>query len=140
MTNNIESYLQLNPRNKLIISRDEIAGINYLDVGVKFSQILSEIPLEKHFAMNAKLELERLLDEATSTYENLHLSVLALKNPGILLEPDLKLDFPSLLDRYSKENALFLKWDGEVDGGKLYFLSREKGVKINIKNLSHLIV
>ncbi len=140
MNNQIESYLQLNPRNKIIISKGEVVDVKYLDVGSEFSEILMEITTEKHFALKAKIALESLLEKSTGPYENKSYSVLALKNLGILFEPDLKLDFLSLLDRQSKENALILKWDGEVDSGKLYFLSREKGVKINIKNLSHLII
>jgi len=52
----------------------------------------------------------------------------------------LKLDFFAILDKYSRSNLLFIKWEGEIDEENLYFLSKIKGEKINIKNLSYIAI
>jgi hypothetical protein len=64
--------------------------------------------------------------------------MLAISNIGILLEPELKQDFNRFLEKHSNSNILFVKWDGEFDQENLYFLSKENGFKIDIKNLSHI--
>jgi hypothetical protein len=65
---------------------------------------------------------------------------LSIENIGVLFEPELKLDFASLLDSYSQNNVLFVKWEGEIDAENIYFLTKEKGIKKNIKNLSHIVI
>jgi hypothetical protein len=57
-----------------------------------------------------------------------------------LFEPELKVDFNNLLEKYSNTNALFVKWEGVIDNENLYFLSKEKGIKININKLSHIAI
>ena len=64
----------------------------------------------------------------------------ALSNIGILIEPELKQDLTRLMEKHSNGNVLFIKWDGEIDQDNLYFLSKEKGIKINIKNLSQILI
>ena len=139
MINQIVNYLRLNPRNKIIISESEIDGVKYFDVGLEFAKVLIDFPPSKHFALKANMELGKLLDGAGFNFKD-HTPALAIKNIGVLLESELKIDFLSLLNTHSREKALFLKWDGEILGDDLYFLSRNKGNNINIENLSHIII
>jgi len=62
----------------------------------------------------------------------------AITNLGILFEKTLKFDFIHFLDAHSKNQTLFIYWEGEVDKNKLYFLSKNKGLQFDITNISHI--
>jgi hypothetical protein len=87
--------------------------------------------------MRVSSELDRILHAAISNHD-LFGKYLSIENLGVLFEPELKIDFNRLLDSYSQNNALFVKWDGEIDAESIYFLTKENGIKINIKNVSHI--
>jgi len=89
--------------------------------------------------MRVSSELDRILNAAISNHD-LFGKYLSIENLGILFEPELKIDFNRLLDSYSQNNALFVKWDGEIDSENIYFLTKENGIKINIKNVSHIAI
>jgi hypothetical protein len=89
--------------------------------------------------MKVSSELDRILNSAISNHD-LFGDYLSIDNLGILFEPELKIDFNRLLDRYSQNNVLFVKWDGDMDAESIYFLTKENGIKINIKNLSYIVL
>lgn len=133
------NYINSQSRNKIVLHSHDIPGIQPLDVGKELSH---EIKL---FASDAKVGMKSLFtinELFTSTIlDNLDYGkYIAIQNIGILLEPELKADFTQILDKYSSSNILFVKWEGEIENGNLYFLSKEKGQQINIKNLSHIVI
>lgn len=83
-------------------------------------------------AMRVSSELDRILNTAIS-YHNLFGSYLWIENIGVLFEPELKLDFTRMLDSYSQNNLLLVKWEGEIVSDNTYFLTKENGIKTNIK-------
>ena len=89
--------------------------------------------------MRAKEVLGNIFDSNLSDSDILG-KHLAIQNLGVLFEPELKIDFLSLIDKYSRTNALFMQWDGEIENDTLYFLTKEKGKKINIKNYGNYSV
>lgn len=133
----ITNYLKLGSRNKIVIYKECIIDIPYLNVGKSFSIELESIINDKHFALKAKTKLDILLMSTIVSDEN-YGKILAINNLGILFEKELKIDFLALIDKYSKDNCLFVQWDGELKGNDIYFLTKEKGIKINIENLSHI--
>ena len=110
-----------------------------VNVGVSLAHAILPIMGDKRFALKAKSVIEDIFNSALITH-SVYGKILALTNIGILLEPDLKLDFTSLLDRFSRDNTLFLHWEGEIIDGSLYFLSKENGIKIDIKKLSYIAI
>ena len=133
----ILSYLSTRSRNKIVIFRENIAGIELTNIGLLLSEAIFNLKNTDRLSIRATNELEGILQKATYDHAE-YGKILAITNIGILLEPDLKIDFMRLLDRYSQNNALFLHWEGDIDNEHLYFLSKENGIKIKIKNLSHL--
>lgn len=137
--NNITNYLQYQSRNKIIFYTHNIQGITPLNVGFGLSQKLksllndTKIGMKAHFIIDELFSYSIIEDGSLGKY-------LALQNLGILFEPELKTDFIQILDKYSSSNTLFVKWDGEIEDGILYFLTKEKGQKIDIKNLSHIVI
>ena len=139
MEEKIISYIKNQSRNKIVFCKEFIPDIQSLNVGSSISKLINNISKNERFALIAKSKLEELL--INSTTDNVKFGkVLFIYNLGILFEPELKLNFLALIDKYSKNNTLFILWDGEIENDNLYFLSKHKGEKINIKNLSHIII
>ena len=137
MKEKILPYLQGSSRNKLIISIEEITGIHYLNIGEVLSEFLNSRNVDTWHPIKIKDELHKILSE--SIVQNSEFGeVLSIKNVGILLERELQIDFLHFLEQYSLQTPLFLFWNGDFDENTLYFLSKDKGKKISIKNLSYI--
>lgn len=135
----ILSFANAQSRNKVVFHRQPIPDLQVTNVSVSLSELIYNFKEVKRLPMKASLLLEKLLNEAV--FQNEHLgNCLAIHNIGMLFEPELKLDFAQLLNNYSQNNLLFVKWEGEIDGENLYFLTKEKGIKTNIKHLSHIVI
>jgi hypothetical protein len=135
----ILSFLKTQSRNKVVFYKDNIIDIIALDLGTELSQILFNLNDLTKLPMKVSLELENMLNTATIDHE-IYGRLLAISNLGILFEPELKVDFNNLIEKYSNTNFLFVKWEGAIDNENLYFISKEKGIKININKLSHIAI
>lgn len=135
----ILSFLKTQSRNKIVFYRNSINDIPEIDLGTELSQVLFNLNDLTKLPMKVSLELENMLNTATIDHE-IYGRLLAISNLGILFEPELKVDFNNLLEKYSNTNVLFVKWEGAIDNENLYFLSKEKGIKININKLSHIAI
>ena len=136
---NITEYLDTQSRNKIIFCRETIPGIEPINVGFLLSEAIFNLKETDKISLRANQALETILQNATQNHP-LYRKILAIENIGILFEPELKINLAQLLDRHSQNNALFVHWKGEVDNEHLYFLTREHGVKTNIKNLSYIVL
>ncbi|MBP6236750.1 MAG: hypothetical protein KA536_11430 [Saprospiraceae bacterium] len=135
----IHNYIATQSRNKIVFYKDSINDISAVDVGTELSQAIYNMTDIKKLPMKISYELEKILNSSTVKLGDYGKS-LAISNVGILFEPELKVDFSSLIEKHSKTNVLFIKWEGEIDNDNLYFLSKENGIKIDIKNLSHIVI
>jgi hypothetical protein len=135
----IASFIKNNPRNKLVISSRELENFEYLDVGLELSKVLSLVDLDK-VSTNQLLEyFDGLVKD--HVFQNRDFGyVLALKNVGILFEPQLVLNFTTFVERTSQNVLVVLNWRGVVDGKKLYFLSKENGLKIDLDGLNIMTI
>ncbi|WP_410004879.1 hypothetical protein [Aequorivita nionensis] len=136
--NNIIQFVNTHPRNRLIIVPKDFIDVPYIDIGKSLSIKLRGVP-EESLPNNAVKFLDEIVDL------NLQYSVefgnyIAIENIGILLEKDLKIDIKNTLQKYSRDTALIVKWEGEIEESKLYFLSKEQGVEINLKDITHIIL
>lgn len=135
--NTILNFIKSTARNKLIIHKEKLPGIVSINLGFVFSKEIKSIPPQKHFGLIAKEKLNNLLYGHIHRHEILG-EYLAIENIGILFEPQLKIDLLSFLEYHSKNTSLFLMWPGDIEGDQLYFLTRQNGIEINLKNISHL--
>ncbi len=141
-TNNpniILSYLNTTARNKIIFFKDEIAGIVPTDLGNKIAGSISRIVDDKRLSFKAKIIIDDVLSSSLVKHET-YGKLIAISNIGILFEPDLKIDIINLFNSYSSGTPLFIKWEGEIDEGNLFFLSKQNGIKVELKNISHIII
>jgi hypothetical protein len=135
--NNILTYLRGSSRNKLIISFEELTGIHYLNIGEVLSEFLNSRNDDTWHPIKIKDELHKILAESIEQNSEFG-EILSIKNVGILLEEELQIDFLHFLEQYSLQTPLFLCWNGESDENTLFFISKEKGKKLSIKNLSYI--
>lgn len=133
----ILDYLKSNPRNKIVILKNPIDSLNTIDIGLEFAKQIQDLTSDNRFTLKAKSRLDELINNSIHKHQQFGDSI-SIKNLGILFEPSLKFDFYSFIDNLSKINSLFIQWEGETDNENLYFLTKSKGVKINIKNLSNI--
>lgn len=131
------SYIESFSRNKIVFYKEPLLDIIPTDVGKLLSQSLFNFDSEKRLPMKATEKIDKILSEAVFEHPNFG-KTLAIANVGILFELDLKQDFRRLIDSHSTNNLLLIEWDGEIENNVIYFLSKEKGIKINMNNLSHI--
>ncbi|MDD2475934.1 MAG: hypothetical protein PHI32_08500 [Dysgonamonadaceae bacterium] len=135
----VSSYIKSYSRNKIIFHKEGLSGINSIDVGKLLAQSLFNFENENRLPMRTTVELDKILSNAIFEHPNFG-KVLAIANVGILFESELKQNFYRIMDNYSTNNLLFIEWEGEIEDNAIYFLSKEKGIKININNLSHIAI
>lgn len=135
----ITTYLKSQSRNKVVLFKENIFDFKPINVGYILSQALYNLKGEDKLPMLVSRELNKILNASITDHSN-YGRMLAISNLGILLEPNLKQDINNLFEKYSNNNVLFVQWEGELDSDNLYFLTKEKGIIINIKNLSHIAI
>lgn len=135
----LDNYIKSQSRNKIVIYKHDDLVIDALDLGSKLSQEINSITSDHKLGMKSLIKMDELFTSSISNNSD-YGKYLAIHNLGILFEPELKIDFVHVLDKYSSSNILFVKWEGEIEDGILYFLTKEKGQKIDIKNLSHIVI
>lgn len=122
-----------------MIHQHPIEGIASTDVGLMLAKSLSDIEGDKKISSKAFAILEDILNSSKQNHI-LYGEILSIKNLGILLEPDLKFNLNYIFERFSNTNTLFIHWKGIIEEDYLYFLTKESGEKIDIKNLSHIVL
>lgn len=135
----ILDYLKSNSRNKIVIHINPIENIQTIDIGFEFTKHIQDLTDDYRFTLNAKSRLVELMNN-TIYIHPVYGNILAIRNLGILFEKDLKFNFINFIENFSKTIPIFIEWKGEYDVENLYFQSREKGIKLNIKNLSHIFL
>jgi hypothetical protein len=138
MIDTIKTYLAQERRNKLIIMRSlNDLSIEKIDIGKALSKELLGQQDSKYLAQIANEKIVKLLNSSIS-YDERFGKYLAISNIGILFEPDLKITVSQTFKNYSQNNVLFVEWPGWIENDTLFFLSKEKGIKLSLKDISFL--
>ena len=120
----------------LHLSREELPGISYIDIGRKLSIAISDLLIDSKLSLKAKSELSAILGFELEKNRKLNQNYIALKNIGILHEESLKIDFLHFIKQYSDDCTLVLKHEGEIIGNNFYF-NTKNGVVVNLKNITY---
>lgn len=139
INNNIDSYLKQQTRNKIVFHRDEIPDISSVNLGAQIAQLIRTYSTYDKISMKVSFELDNILNKAIK-HHDIYGKYLSIENLGILFEPELKINILRLLESHSQNNLLFVKWEGEIDSDNIYYLTKENGIKINLTNLSHIVL
>lgn len=134
----INSFIKKLPRNRLIILSKEISqDLSFVDMGVELSKAIEKQINHKQISMVVFDVLETIMQNSEKTHPEIE-KYTAISNLGILFEKPLKFDFIHFLDSHSKNQTLFIYWEGEVDKNQLFFLTKNKGLQFDISNISHI--
>lgn len=139
ISKSILEYLNSASRNKIIFFRDNQVGVEPVNIGKLIAKKLNTLPANNRFSLNAKHAIDKIFSFCSIEHEK-YGKLIAISNLGILFEPDLKIDIGNLFDRHSSSNALFIRWAGEIKNKNLFFLSQQNGIKVELKNISHIII
>lgn len=136
---NIFSFINSSSRNKLIILKeDSQRSLNYINIGKLLAMELKNIDKK-----NIVFKINQLLDDVIVKNKIQHKEfgeTIAIENIGLLLEPELKFNVEKFLSDYSQNNTLIIKWEGEIDDNQLYFLTINDNHKIDLNNISHIVI
>ena len=130
--NEITTYLHESTRNKIVLCKNNIDGIDFINVGKELAMLLGDNPYEVD---GFESMYRQVLDK--SNYNDQIGTYLAIENIGILFEPELKLDLWSVLNYYSKNQCLIIKTDSTIENDILYFINSTDGVSVNLQGLSY---
>jgi len=136
----IVGFINSYPRNRLIINTENFYTevVNWLDIGKLLALELSNTDKRK-----IVFRINQLLDDVIVKNKIQHKEfgeTIAIKNIGILMESELKFNVEKFLSDYSQNNTLILKWEGEIDTNQLYFLTKNDNHKIDLNNISHIVI
>lgn len=135
----VTEFIKSQSRNKVIIHSQGISDLESVNVGVRISESIYNFKEPSRISMRVSSKLDDIFSASISLHDMFG-RYLCIENLGILFEPKLKIDFARLLSSYSQNNVLFVKWEGEIDADNIYFLTKENGIQIQIKNLSHITI
>lgn len=131
----IKKFLSTYPRHKLVLCNSKIKDVVFLDVGLELSmQIANSIRIQPQAIYDKLINLiEQNLKkhDAFGTY-------IGITNIGIIFEPQLGLNFRTIIDKLSKDYLLIIHTDGIFDNKEIYFLTKQKGVKVDLKGFTCL--
>ena len=102
----IKDYIAQTTRNKIVICRDSIGELEFINVGYELSKLLSKNSYNYEEAVRAIL-YKTFHDDTIGNY-------LALTNIAILFEPELKINVSDILDAYSKNQCLIIQSDIDI--------------------------
>lgn len=101
----IEDLVQQNTRNKIVFCTDSIDGIDFVDAGFRLALAIQS-------GEDATSAVSMLFG-STAQHPTIG-NYLALKNIGILFEPELKLNIRDILLSYSKNQCLVIQADSDL--------------------------
>lgn len=134
----LNTYLRSPARNKIVFHQESLEGIQPIDIGISLSRLLERKLEQKNLPLIASDLLDTLLNTNTQQHPEFG-KILSIKNLGILLESELRMDFQSLLNKYSFGRTLFVQWEGEIKNNKLHFISKGGSV-FDLRNISHIVL
>ena len=139
MKEEILTYLNTHSRNKVVFHLAPIGELQSHDIGVLLSEAIKGIIDDSRLSLKVSILIDEILNSCKRSHPEFG-DIIAIENVGILLETDLKQDFGNLIRKYSDTNTLFINWNGVIEKDHLYFVTKETGKKIDIKNLSHITI
>jgi len=119
----ITSYINPNARHNVILSPHEIDGVHYVDVGRELSSALqgkAHNPNLPSFAENA---INKIISGNIQTDSDVR--YVAIKNIGILFEPQLALNLSMFFRSNSQNQTLIVCAEGTINNNQFAFCGNE---------------
>lgn|GEM_PF-1074169 len=136
----IKDFISTYPRHRLVIVVDnkEVEDLMFFDIGLLLAQEIKKMD-KKKVVFALEQILERIINER-KLLNNDFGEYIAIQNIGLLFEAELKFNFQKFIENISQNLTFLLKWDGAVDNKILHFINKKNNHKIDLKNVSHIIL
>ena len=141
MNDIILRFIAGHPRTKIILTRYPLDGFVWVDLGREFSKLLQ--PILHHRLMRA-LANDSLTTFIMDNTEELPIvgNYIALKNTGILFEPELQIDIRSILEQWGKEQMVLfqLSPNAQIEDDKVYLSKYNRSFYFDLKGLNYITI
>lgn len=138
MIKQIAHMISVENRHKLFFVSGQCHGINFVDIGFHLSKAIENHLDNKHLSLFADERLEELIKNNVISDSEIG-KYVAIKNIGILFEPELKLDLRAKFDSWAKSYVLIVDAnEGMIINNTFYLASaRNSTYSINLSEISH---
>ena len=133
MSQHISEFLNSEPHNRIVFCNHAKDAI---DLGEELSMRIKPYLEHKRLSMKTKDLIDELMHASIQHNDEIGKHI-AFKNLGILFEPELKINFEHFLKTYSTDFTLIIEWSGEISNNHLFFLSKMKGFRTDLKKLTY---
>jgi hypothetical protein len=133
LSQHISEFLNSEPHNRIVFCNHAKDAI---DLGEELSMRIKPYLEHKRLSMKTKDLIDELMHASIQHNDKIGKHI-TIKNLGILFEPELKINFEHFLKTYSTDFTLIIEWSGEISNKHLFFLSKMKGSRIDLKNLTY---
>lgn len=137
MKEELQQFIHSHPRNKLVFTQKKITELIYIDLGIILSQLITPRLEDKRIGLIASDMINKIISENIAE-SPMWGKYIAVKNIGILFEPQLQLNIRSIFESISKEMLLFIQFEGTIHNNKLYFLTEKNGISTDLSGMSFI--
>lgn len=138
MIKQISKYLSVGLRHKLFLVSSQDHDLNFVDIGFNLSKAIENKLDNKHLSLLADEKLEELIKSNVVSHPEIG-KYVAIRNIGILFEPDLKLDLRAKFDSWAKSYVLIVDAkEGIMINNTFYLASAyNSSYSINLSEISY---
>ena len=141
MNNKILKFIAGHPRTTIILTRYPLDGFVWVDLGREFSKLLQ--PILGHKLMQA-LAMENLESFIVDNTEELPIvgEYIALRNTGILFEPELQIDIRNFLEQWGKNQMVLfqLSPNAQIEDDRVYLSKYNRSFFFDLKGLNYITI
>lgn len=132
----INDFINLNPKYKLVFTKNEIDEFAFTDMGYEMAVLLQD---QTTLSVVATGVFDSVVAKGVYTH-SAYGKYLAIKNIGILFEPALRLNIRMLFESISQDTLLVVCSDGVIKNDYYYFNEHTKDYDISVSGLSYLVI
>lgn len=141
MKDKILKFIAGHPRTTIILTRYPLDGFVWVDLGREFSKLLQ--PILHHNLMRA-LANDNLTTFIVDNTEELPVigEYIALKNTGILFEPELQIDIRSFLEQWGKSQMVLfqLPANAHIEDDKVFLSKYDRSFFFDLGGLNYITI
>ena len=128
-------------RNHIAFVTGDAEGVSFVDLGYELSTKIEDILNDRRLSMKAQDYLKEII--ASNIHKDSEFGeYIAIKNIGILFEPELNLSVESLLNSWSQNTILFIEMEnGKVENGRFYLVDGcPTQYSVELNNYNYIVI
>ena len=137
MTSELYQFSKSPSRNHIAFVTGNAEGVSFMDLGYELSTKIEDILNDRRLSMKAQDYLKDIISSNIHQDDEIG-EYIAIKNIGILFEPELNLSVEALFNSWSQNTILILEMEnGKVENNRFYLVDGcpiQYSVDLNIFN------